>query len=407
MKPGKIRTLNLTYTLPTTPFNGYDLRHINLMQNLADRIEQTLLCRIMHPLTPEQQAFCEELPYDVRTVLIPRPTPLQKLNKGLRFLPGKYPVLAGGWYSETMVRVLRDILAEKSFDFLVLEGIWNSVYWPIIRQSPTRKVLNLYDLEAGLLRRQADVLPFGIKRWMYANGARRMAGLERDLPRQADLVWTVSEKERQEILQQSPGLPVYLAPGGVDCDAIKPLPPEESKEILFVGSLQYLPNVDGANYMAREVMPKILERCPDATLRIVGRQPDERVTKLHNPPSIDVTGEVADLEPYYRQCRLSIVPLRSGGGTRLKILESMAYGRPIVSTSIGAEGIDIESGQNIMIADTPEEIADAVCRALNEPEMAENLAEEGRQLVEKKYSWKNIANLMYDRYEKMAAEPRS
>ena len=396
----EIRTLNLAYTLPDPPFNGYDLRHLNLMKNLAGRVDQTLLCRIMRPLTPAQEELLHQLPYDVRTVLIPRPTPLQKLGKGLRFLFGRFPVMAGGWYYAEMDEALKKILAEKQFDFIVLEGIWNAVYWRTIRTVNAKVVLNLYDLEEGLLRRQADVLPFGFKKWMYANGAKRMAGLEKILPSEADLVWTVSEKERQELLAHVADLPVYLAPGGVDCDTIQPLPPSDyaGQEILFVGSLQYLPNVDGAQFMANEVMPEILKRCPDAVLQVVGRGPDERTLRLDSPPSFNIVGEVDDLTPWYRRCKLSLVPLRSGGGTRLKILESMAYGRPVVSTSIGAEGIDVSHGKNILIADTPQELAEAIALILNQPDRALSIAEEGRRLVEERYSWKSIADILYRQY---------
>lgn len=398
--PREIRTLNLVYTLPDLPFNGYDLRHLNLMQNLAGRVDQTVLCRIMKPLTPAQEKWIESLPYEVRTVLIPRPTPLQKISKGLRFLFSRFPVMAGGWYYCKMEQALRGILAEKEFDCIVLEGIWNAVYWPVIKGADAKTVLNLYDLEEGLLQRQADVLPVGLKKWIYSNGAKRMAVLEKTLPREADLIWTVSEKERQQLLAHAPDLPAFLAPGGVDCDAIQPLPPpdESKQEILFVGSLQYLPNVDGAQFMSNEVMPEILKRCPDAVLKIVGRGPDERTLRLHHPPSFNVVGEVEEIEPWYRTCRLSIVPLRSGGGTRLKILESMAYGRPVVSTRIGAEGIDITHGKNILIADTPEELADAVALILNDPGKARRMAEEGRKLVEDRYSWKSIADILYEGY---------
>lgn len=397
-----IRTLNLVYTLPVPPYNGYDLRHLHLMKNLSGRVHQTVLCRIIEPLSPEQQAFCDQAPFDIRTVLLPRPAPLQKLMKGFRFLFGKYPVMAGGWYFRKMAHALRKILAEEHFDFIVLEGIWGSVYWPVIRKAQALKVLNLYDLEAGLLRRQADVLPPGLKRWLYANGARRMARLEKNLSRKADLIWTVSDKERQILLQQSPGLPVFLAPGGVDSDAIRPLPPEPGKNILFVGSLQYFPNVDGVQYLVHDVMPEILKRCPGAELHVVGRQPDERTTCLHNLPSIDIVGEVDNLEPCYRSCQVCVVPLRSGGGTRLKILEAMAYGRPVVSTTIGAEGIDVEHGRNILIADTPEELAKAVTLLLNDPDKSLNIAQEGRHLVEDRYAWKGIAEIMYEQYDKLS-----
>ena len=151
-----IRILNLVYTLPTPPYNGYDLRHINLMRNLSGRVEQTMLCRIMEPLTPEQQAYCNQAPFNIRTVLLPKPSLLKKTAKALRFLPGKYPIIAAGWYFGEMARELQKILSEETFDYIVLEGIWLSVYWSVLQPSPARKVLNLYDLESGLLQRQAD-----------------------------------------------------------------------------------------------------------------------------------------------------------------------------------------------------------------------------------------------------------
>lgn len=387
--------------MPTPPYSGYDLRNVNLMRNLSDRVQQTMLCRIVEPLTPTQQAYCDQAPFKIRTVLLPRPTPLKKAVKGARFIIGKYPVMAAGWHFNKMAKVLKKTIAEEPFDFIVLEGIWLSVYWSILRRSPARKVLNLYDLEAGLLRQQADNLPPGLQRMLFLNGARRMANLERTLPREADLTWTVSETERQRLLQQNPGLPIYLAPSGVDCDAIQPLPGNIGKEILFIGSMQYLPNVDGIQYFVKEVMPEVLKCCPDAVLRVVGRKPDSRVLKLHSPPSIIVTGEVDDVAPYYKACQLCVVPLRSGGGTRLKILEAMAFGRPVVSTTIGAEGIDVEHNRNILIADDPTGIADGVLRILNSPSLAGSLAAEGRKLVESRYAWKSIADRMYSRYEQI------
>lgn len=394
----KIRTLHLVNTLPIAPYSGYHLRVMNVMCNLSDRVQQTMLCRITQPLTPEQQAFCDQQPFGIRTVLLPRPTPLQKMLKGLWFLPGKYPVISGGWYFKEMAQALRKILAEESFDFIVIEGIWLAIYWPIIRQSPVRKVLNLYDLESGLLRRHAAVLPPGLRRWICLNSAARMENLEKRLPREANLIWTVSEKERQHLLSQSPALPVYLAPNGVDCDIIRPLPPVSGKEIIFVGSFNYYPNLDGVQYFVDQVMPEVLKRCPDAIFRMVGRQPDARVMALHNPPSLIVTGQVDDLMPCYRAAQVCVIPLRSGGGTRLKILEAMAYGRPVVSTTIGAEGIDVEHNRNILIADSPAEMAEAVCRILKDPALARNLAEEGRRLVESRYAWKSIADSMYETY---------
>lgn len=395
----KIRILNLAYTLPAPPYSGYDLRHLNLMRNLAGRIEQTLLCRITHPLTDAEKEWCENAPYEVRTVVLPRPNPLQKFFKALRFLTGPFPLMAAGWHFKEMERTLRKTLSEEPFDFIVLEGIWLSVYWPVLIKSNARLVLNLYDLEAGLLQRRADTLPFGLRKLIFMNGAHRMRKLEQTLPSEADLVWTVSEVERQTLLMHNPDLPVFLAPGGVDCDALRPLPPKpESKEILFVGSMQYGPNVDGIRWFVKKIMPLILAECPDAVLRVIGRKPDRRVTELHQPPSVIIEGEVEEVRPFYETCRLCVVPLRSGGGTRLKILEALALGRPVVSTSIGAEGIDIQNGRDILIADTPADMAHSIIGLLHQTELADRIARNGRHLAEERYNWKNISDIMYRQY---------
>lgn len=396
-----IRILNLVYILPTPPYSGYELRHVNLMRNLSDRVQQTMLCRIKEPLTPTQQIYCEQAPFEIRTVLLPRPAPLKKAMKAVRFIFGKFPIAAAGWYFNEMAQALKETLADETFDFVVLEGIWMSVYWPVLKKSTSRIVLNLYDLESVLLERQAATLPMGLTRMLYKDAARRMARLERTLVREADLIWTVSEIERQQLLDQNPDLPVYLAPGGVDCDSAQPLPFGQGEEILFVGNYGYYPNVDGVLYFVNHVFPIVLRRNPNAVCRIIGRQPGPQIKALHNPPSVLVSGEVDDVKPFYESCRLSVVPLRSGGGTRLKILESMALSRPVVSTTIGAEGIEIEHGRNILIADSPLEIAEAVCRLLDNPTLAKALAKEGRQLVEDKYDWKSIANSMYERYANM------
>jgi glycosyltransferase involved in cell wall biosynthesis len=322
-------------------------------------------------------------------------------------LPSRYPIMAGGWYFPDMQRTLTRLIQANDYDLIVLEGIWMSIYWPILQRCRARKVLNLYDLEEHALARQANVLPPGFKRMLYRNGVRRMHHLENHLVREADHTWVVSEREKQELLARSPNASVEVAPNGVDSRRITPLLPKpDSREILFVGSLKYLPNIDGLKFFIHDVMPLLQERVPDVVLRVVGRGPGPEIRELHAPPHIEITGEVDDLEPYYRQCALTVVPLRSGGGTRLKILESMAYGRPVVSTTLGAEGLELEPERDLLIADQPEALAESIARLLNDPQARNAMAERARRQVEKQYDWAAIAQRMMTTYHQMLNNQR-
>lgn len=400
----KLRSLHLVYTLPCPARSGYDLRVLNLMNNLAPHMDQTMFCRTMEPLTAEQRNFCKTAPFTVQTLHLPRPTLPQKIRKGLRFLCSPYPIISGGWYFPEMAGALRTTLQNNDFDFVVMEGIWMCVYWPIIAATGVPVVLDLFDLEAQALVRQADQLPHGLQRMLYRHSAKRMAKLESLLPGQSAITWVVSEKERQMLLQQHPQWPIFLAPNGVDGTNIKQLlPARDQKTILFVGSLQYMPNIDGVNYFVKNVMPKILEQLPDAIFHVVGHHPDERVLALHHPPSIHIKGDVPTLSPCYEACNVCVVPLRSGGGTRLKILEAMAYGRPVVSTSIGAEGLDVTHMKNILIADTTDDMAHAIALLLMHPDLTRKLVKNGRELIDSQYHWKQIADGMFARYAHQAA----
>jgi glycosyltransferase involved in cell wall biosynthesis len=186
---------------------------------------------------------------------------------------------------------------------------------------------------------------------------------------------------------------VSVVPTGVDIDFFTP-PPDcpPVADLVFVGSMDWMPNIDGVTYFSQEIMPLILSRKPDCRVAIVGRAPASSITRLAEiQPNLSVTGLVPDIRPYLWGSKVSIVPLRIGGGTRLKIYESMAARIPVVSTSIGAEGLPVSDGKNIVLADDPRQFAEACLELLADSDKRRRLAADAWDLVASHHSWRRAA----------------
>ncbi len=215
--------------------------------------------------------------------------------------------------------------------------------------------------------------------------------LEDRILRQADEVLVCSAQDKQTLLaRHAKGAGVRVLPNTVEL-VDKPVlsPPEQSAchELLFLGAMNYPPNADGACHLVEDILPRLPAEFAGAVhLSVVGFKPSSRVQALAASGRVTVTGGVADTRPYYQRARMALVPLRFGGGTRIKILEAMALGRPVVATSLGAEGLDVVDGEHILLADSPETFARAIVRLLSDPELAAQLARNGRALVERHYS---------------------
>lgn len=204
-------------------------------------------------------------------------------------------------------------------------------------------------------------------------------------------------------MQANPRLQVDVIPNGVDIEKYQPLPlpsANESPRLLFTGNMGYPPCTDAALYFCNEIFPIIRQRIHAAELWIVGRDPTPGVLQL-NGNGVHVTGRVEDIVPYYQQSSVCVVPLRAGGGTRLKILEAMALGRPVVSTTIGCEGLNVVDGKHLLIADTPEQIAEKTLRLLSDRQLYQEISINGRQLVVDQYDWNSIADRLLQVYEEL------
>lgn len=224
--------------------------------------------------------------------------------------------------------------------------------------------------------------------------------------RQFDQCVVVSPEDARVLRQADPTLPITVVDNGVDTERLRPLPDAAgSADLLFIGTMHYAPNLDAVHYFVQHVLPEVQRRVPEARLIVVGKSPPESVRALSNGRDVIVTGEVPAVEPYYAQCAVSVVPLRAGGGTRLKILESMALGRPVVSTTVGCEGLEVRDGEHLLVADEPRTLAAKVVALLQDGDLRCALAARARRLVERRYAWPILGERLMATYDALLAQP--
>jgi glycosyltransferase involved in cell wall biosynthesis len=223
-----------------------------------------------------------------------------------------------------------------------------------------------------------------------------MQAFERRVFPRADAVAGVTGLDAQQALAWGSHSTV-LVENGVDLDHFAPVSERASNaaELLFLGSLDWYPNQDAVEYLLEEILPFLSARSPEVRLRIVGRRAPPELAKLVARSSgVELVGEVADVRPYLARARVVLVPLRIGGGSRIKILEALAMGKAVVSTTIGAEGLAVTNGVHLLLADSPEAFADSTLQLLKSPEEQARLGIEGRKLVEGRYSWDTAAEAL-------------
>lgn len=284
-----------------------------------------------------------------------------------------------------------------------------------------RVVLDNHNVESMIIRRVAETSE---SRAMRAHARLEWPKLQRyevETCGQCDLVLMVSEEDRatlagmlglvqhgegrKDVWDEGDGWDgcgkIECVPIGVDVDHFTPVERAVgSRNILSIGTMYWPPNVDSMLYFSREILPLVRERVPGCTLTIAGQRPVESIQALGRESGITVTGYVDDERLIAKECGVFIVPLRSGSGVRVKILNALAMGLPVVSTSVGAEGLAVKSGEHLLIADGPREFADAVVRVLGDAELADRLGRSGRELVCERYSWQRVGDRLLDLYDR-------
>lgn len=295
---------------------------------------------------------------------------------------------------------LRELSETQRFDLVVCDFLAPALNFADVHFA-CPVVLFQHNIEAVIWQRLAVGASSPARRWFYRQQHRRMRHWEARLSEMFDGVVTVSPEDA-ELARSEYQLTNVLGhvPTGVDSRAFKPAPspdPALPPTIGFLGSMDWLPNIEAVHWFVREVLPLLRQRVPGIRFKIVGRNPSPSVRALATADSaIEVTGTVEDVQPHVHQCQVIVVPLLSGGGTRIKIFECMAMGVAVVSTTIGAEGLPLVPGEDVQIADSSESFAASVAELLQHPELAQKLALRARERMVREFGWEAAAAKFID-----------
>jgi polysaccharide biosynthesis protein PslH len=314
----------------------------------------------------------------------------------LRSVVGRRPAQYWMFFSREMQAHIDRALTTHSYDVVVLEHSFMG-YYALPRHIPT--VLDQHNVESEILLRSAEREGSLLRRTYNRLEYRRFISDERRICREVDLIQAASGRDRDAMLAWGAMPPSTVIANGVDTDFFRCREDTSDPErpvVVFTGTMSYLPNIQAILYFTDQIWPAIVQRVPNARLEVVGQSPPPDVLALARDPRIEVTGFVPDVRPYLSNAGAVIAPLLIGGGTRLKILEAMSMERPIVSTSLGCEGIDVQDGRHLLIADEPGAFADRLVDVLNDPQRYRMLGHAGRQLVEESYDWQSLGRQMDD-----------
>jgi len=340
---------------------------------------------------PSVRPFCHDLK------LVPFPPRRSPVRAAWEFLASPVPYYFLRVHgSKEMARTIARMVEKEGCDFVIAEY---SVMGQFLHRNPelppVRRIISVH--ECYYLARLKS-FHYYRPGWNKLKEAVNLKGLRRyefAMYRDADKVLTLTPQGKEELQAIAPDLDIAVVPHGVDVEAFAFTPQaEDDRAVVFIGNYLHYPNVDAVLYFYEEVWPRVKKALPGAKFYVVGQAPPPEITRLAGDPSVVVTGTVEDVVPYLKKGRVFVCPVRLGGGFRGKILEAMALGRPVVSTSLGAEGIPASPGENILLADTPEAMAKGILALATDDALYRRIQQNARRLMEEQYAWeKGVARL--------------
>jgi glycosyltransferase involved in cell wall biosynthesis len=403
--------------LPFT--SGARVRDFHLARELARQAKLTYL-----GFANRQEGLAEPVRRQLQpllgceTVLVRR-NRAYSLPKIVRGLVGKTPVSVLNYASPIMTAELRRILEADSFDVVQMVGVHLYSYLSTIRTARPnlRLICDWHNIESELMIRYGENAQSPIRRLYARRTAALLGRLEEELLERCDAHTVCSERERNALLKRCPGARIQVVDNGVDTAFYSEAAMEAAlrssgavdgsprRTVLFVGSMDYHANIDAVLYFADEVWPRLRALRPELDFLVVGSRPVSAVLALGRRPGVSVTGTVADLRPYYRRALTVVVPLRVGGGTRLKVLEAMAAGTPVISTRLGVEGLAVTPGKDVLLADSAAAMAESVGGLDEQSPQWQALAANGRMLARFRYDWVNVGESLRRLYAEQPLEP--
>lgn len=390
------------------PANTGDLQGVyNRMRRIARRHQVSIAGFLQSPDDTESVSHLQKFCYRVEAVNRPRSSRLARLLRMIRFFLEGMPFELAFLYSEELANKIRQIISEVNFDIVQIEQSRMAFFLKNLPPSKNfKKILVFHNIAFSQYKRVSRVartLSRRIRFWLHAHMMRRW---EPKYAERFDRCITVSELDRKLLITANPHLSVDVVNNGIDTKIYRPLTLEkEQPSLLLIGSMSYPPNADSAIWFCKEILPLIQRALGEVQVWIVGLSPPPEVVKLSGN-GVHVTGRVEDVLPYYSQSTVCVVPIRAGGGTRGKILEAMALGRPVVSTSIGCEGLDTVDNRHLLVADDPQQFSEKTIRLLKDRELYKRIVKEARELVVASYDWDLAAKKLLDIYSEITTIDR-
>jgi len=404
-KRGKaMNILLLTQIVPYPPDSGPKVKTYYLLRHLASRHRVTLVCFTRNAQEEADAAALRDLVAEVHTVPLTRSTVRNALTMARSLIRRRSWIIERD-DSTAMHRLLARLVREaeiagRPYDMVHADQLNMAQF---AEPLPLPRLLDEHNAVWTVFRRVA-AQERGLKRLLWEREWRMLRTYEGRVCREFEAVTAVSHEDRQALLEaMGSRRDIPVIPIAVDAEREQPIARQpNARGILSLATMMWPPNVDGVLWFARSIYPLIKQQVEGTRFFVVGQRPVADVRALpEQDPSIEVTGYVPDPTPYIAASACLIVPLRSGGGMRVKILEALARGIPVVSTTIGYEGIDLVPGEHLLVGDTPDAFADAVVRLLRDPHLGERIAAAGRRRLLERYDWRAVCPAMDEVYDRV------
>ena len=401
-----MRLLFLAPQLPYPPHKGTAIRNFNLIVGMSQRHEIDLLT--FADAGSVRRISGSPLGKACRRIAWADAPSRSMIGRAFTTLFSPRPDMALRLWSPRLANRLSALLREREYDVIQIEAIEMARYGLLARRLAPRALLVLDDHNAEwLLQRRTAEAERQLKGWSVGAiysliQTWKLRQFERQVCRSVDRVVAVSQADAAALRALDPNLRVAVVTNGVDTAYYRPgvVAPTVfgAPTLVFSGTMDFRPNVDAVLWFAERVLPKVRAAIPPATLAIVGQRPHVRLDVLRGRDDIRITGAVDDVRPYLAGASVVVVPLRMGGGTRLKVLEAMAMGAPIVSTALGVDGFDVAHDREVIVADDPDRFAAEVVKTIEDADRRRRLGVAGRRYVEAKYDWNTIVPKMEEVY---------
>jgi sugar transferase (PEP-CTERM/EpsH1 system associated) len=375
--------LYLTHRLPFPPDKGDRIRTFHLLKWLAQQAPVHLACLADEPVPADSVAALSGLCERVEVVPL---GPWSRWGRALASLATGSTVTEGAFRSPRLRQILKGWAGEVRYRAAIASA---SSVAPYLLDESFAEVPIVCDLMDVDSQKWLDYAAAGRgpKAWLYRTEGGRLRRLEQEIAQRSRAVTLVSEAETALFRRIGGGASAHAVTNGVDLDYFQPGPAGEGQGCVFVGALDYPPNIDGADWFCREIWPEIHRRYPKATIALVGRRPAPAVRRLAGLPGVELVGTVADVRPYLTAAAVAVVPLRIARGVQNKVLEAMAMGKAVVASPLALGALGVEPGVHVLAASTPADWADAVSRLFDDDALRSRLGAAGRRYVEDHHAW--------------------